>query len=83
MQQFFLLFCGHSRLISCSLCCHLQLEERIGRLSAELAEQKPVMILHAARIHRIESVLLQSSTGQGLGQAILSRPPELQLITPH
>ncbi|XP_041748291.1 protein SFI1 homolog isoform X2 [Coregonus clupeaformis] len=55
-----------------------QLEERIGRLSAELAEQKPVMILHAARIHRIESVLLQSSTatGQGLGQAILSRPPE-------
>ncbi|KAM9523069.1 uncharacterized protein sfi1 isoform 3-T3 [Salvelinus alpinus] len=62
-----------------------QLEERIGRLSSELAEQKPVMILHAARIHRIESVLLQSSTatGQGLGQAILSRPPELLLITPH
>ncbi|XP_064858498.1 protein SFI1 homolog isoform X2 [Oncorhynchus nerka] len=62
-----------------------QLEERIGRLSAELAEQKPVMILHAARIHRIESVLLQSSTatGQGLEQAILSRPPELLLITPH
>ncbi|XP_010879340.2 protein SFI1 homolog isoform X1 [Esox lucius] len=39
-----------------------ELEERIGRLSADLAARKPVMILHTARIHRIESVLHSNTT---------------------
>ncbi|XP_046880848.1 protein SFI1 homolog isoform X2 [Hypomesus transpacificus] len=47
-----------------------ELEERIRRLSDEVTEQKPVMRLHAARVHNIESVLLSS------GHASLSRTPE-------
>lgn len=47
-----------------------ELEGRIRRLSAELTEQKPMMRLHAARVHHIESVLLSS------GHAYLSRTPE-------
>lgn len=36
-----------------------QLEERIDRLSAELAKRKPTMLLHAERIRRLQTVLTQ------------------------
>ncbi|KAJ7999783.1 hypothetical protein DPEC_G00198010 [Dallia pectoralis] len=46
-----------------------ELEERIGRMSTDLATRRPVMLLHTARIHRIQSALHSNmTTAQGLGQ---------------
>ncbi|KAM9859349.1 uncharacterized protein sfi1 [Aulostomus maculatus] len=44
-----------------SVCQELkELEERIERLSTELAARKPIMRLHAERIHRLKTVLHSS-----------------------
>ncbi|KAM4613625.1 protein SFI1 homolog [Polymixia lowei] len=47
-----------------------ELEECINRLSADLTKQKPSILLHAARVQHLETLL------HSLGDGFLSRPPE-------
>ncbi|XP_071768785.2 protein SFI1 homolog [Centroberyx gerrardi] len=54
-----------------SVCQELkELEEDINRLSTELEKQKPAMLLHAARVQQLQTLLLTS------GVAFLRRPAE-------
>ncbi|XP_068171614.1 protein SFI1 homolog isoform X2 [Antennarius striatus] len=48
-----------------------ELEERIDRLSTEVAEQKPTMLLHAERIKHLQTVLTDHSVFSTLEQIAL------------